>query len=321
MSMETFVFNNFIKSLKKEYDVIPYIQGNQAAKDMVANAIKSTGYAPEDVFSCLISTMGHSNTLSDSEWKMVIDKAIKRGDLMGKMLENYRIVLKGKLSSEEMFNLAASCCGANADSLKAELYLDKAGWKTAIEALLHKNGGVKEDKAKVEKKEAIKDEKMSKKSEKKVDAKVVKEKKSSTKSSSKKDPRSISIIGIKAGVRKEWNSYRACEDETGAGHGTVSQYFSGKVKSVKGWTLYKKGEEPKEKKEAKRGMKSSRKMPILQIRLTKTGKEKVIRTFNSITEAANATGIKHSSISKAIKGTYNTAGGCMWRKKAAEANA
>lgn len=309
--MKTFVPNNFIKSLKEGYDAIPYIQGDQAAKIMVANAIKSTGSAPEDVLSFILNTMRHSCTLSESEWKMVIDTAIKRGDLMGKMLENSKNVLKGKLSNEEMFNFAASCCGANADSLKAELYLNNVGWKTAIDTLIGKNNGVKRVEAKVEKK--------SKKTEKKVEVKAVKEKKSSIKSSSKNDPRSIAIIGIKGRVRKEWNSYKACEDETGAGHGTVSQYFSGKVKSVKGWTLYKKGEEPKEKKAVKRANKSSRKMSILQVRLTKTGKEKVMGKFNSITEAANATGIKHSSISKAISGTYNTAGGCKWRKAYGEA--
>ena len=236
-----------------------------------------------------------------------------------KMPENSKNVLKGKLSNEEMFHFAASCCGVNADSFKAELYLNKVGWKTAIETIIGNNDGIKGVKAKVEKKDAIKEEKKSKNTEKQVKVKPVKEKESSIKSSSKNDSRSIAIIGIKGRVSKEWNSYKACEDETGAGHGTVSQYFSGKVKSVKGWTLYKKGEEPKERKEVKIAKKSSRKMPILQVRINKTGKEKVMGKFNSITEAANATGIKHSSISKAISGTYNTAGGCKWRKAYGEA--
>lgn len=317
--MKSFVPNNFIKSLKEEYDAIPYIQGDQAAKVMVANAIKSTGSAPEDVLSFILSSMGYSCTFSESEWKEVIDSAIKRGDLMGKMLENSKNVLKGKLSNEEMFHFAASCCGVNADSFKAELYLNKVGWKTAIETIIGNNDGIKGVKAKVEKKDAIKEEKKSKNTEKQVKVKPVKEKESFIKSSSKNDSRSIAIIGIKGRVSKEWNSYKACEDETGAGHGTVSQYFSGKVKSVKGWTLYKKGEEPKERKEVKIAKKSSRKMPILQVRINKTGKEKVMGKFNSITEAANATGIKHSSISKAISGTYNTAGGCKWRKAYGEA--
>ena len=56
---------------------------------------------------------------------------------------------------------------------------------------------------------------------------------------SKKDPRSIAIIGTKDGDTRKWNSFKECEVDLGAGHGTVSQFFSGKMKSVKGWILEK----------------------------------------------------------------------------------
>lgn len=56
---------------------------------------------------------------------------------------------------------------------------------------------------------------------------------------SKKGPRSIAIIGTKDGETKKWNSFKECEVDLGAGHGTVSQFFSGKMKSVKGWILEK----------------------------------------------------------------------------------
>lgn len=55
----------------------------------------------------------------------------------------------------------------------------------------------------------------------------------------KKDPRCIAIIGTKDGDTKTWNSFKECEVDLGAGHGTVSQFFSGKMKSVKGWILEK----------------------------------------------------------------------------------
>lgn len=304
--MSTFNSNNFIKSLKKGYEGITYIGGEDASKAMVGRSIKSTGFESGDVLSFIYSTMGLSNTLNEAEWKKVIDRAIKNGDLVGKNLEHFKKALKGKLSYEEMFNLAASCCGENAEALKNELCLNQIGWDNIVKTLIGKKEGVKETK----KEEPIKEAK-----------------KSSIKSSSV-DSRAIAIIGIKDDVRKEWNSFRACEVETGAGHGTVSQYFSGKVKSVKGWKLYKKGEEPKIKIEKKGKERKEHKVKqlnnkkaIIQIRITKTGKEKVVRRFNSITEAANATGINHSSISKAISGIYNSAGGCKWREKSAEAAA
>ena len=57
--------------------------------------------------------------------------------------------------------------------------------------------------------------------------------------SPKKDPRCIAIVGTKGGETKRWNSFRACERDLGVGFGCVSQFFSGKMKSVKGWKLEK----------------------------------------------------------------------------------
>lgn len=320
MNMET--SNSFIKSLKEGYDAIPYLQGSQAAKKMVADSIISNGCNPAEVLSMLCSTMGISSTLNDADWKKVCETAIKNGGLMGKNLEVFKSSLKNKLSYEDMFKTAAMCCGKNPEALKSEIYLNKVGWDNVLVKLLGKKNETKVEKKSKEiavAKEVKKENAMMRK-----ETEV--EKKSSIKSSGV-DSRAIAIIGIKDGVRKEWNSFKACELETGAGHGTVSQFFSGKVKSVKGWTLYKKGEEPKvegkkavkERKENKR--KKINKKPILQVRITKTGKEKVMKSFKSITEAANVTGINHSSISKAISGTYGSAGGFIWKTKSAEAAA
>ena len=41
---------------------------------------------------------------------------------------------------------------------------------------------------------------------------------------------------------------------------------------------------------------------------------KVDRIWSSITEAAKATGISHSGISKTVTGTYQSAGGYKWEK-------
>lgn len=329
MNMET--TNSFIKSLKEGYDAIPYLQGSQAAKVMVADSIKSTGCKPEDVLTMLCSTMGKSITLNDAEWKSVCEKTIKNGGLMGKNLEVFKSSLKNKLSYEDMFKTAAMCCGKNPEALKSEIYLNKVGWDNVLVKLLGKKNETKVEKKSKEiavAKEIKKENAVMRKESKG-------EKKSSIKSSGV-DYRAIAIIGIKDGVRKEWNSYKACELETGAGHGTVSQYFSGKVKSVKGWKLYKKGEEPKV--EVKKALavektakvskehkvkKHTNKKAILQIRITKNGKEKVVRSFNSITEAANATGICYPSISKCSRGVkgYGHAGGFIWKTKSAEAAA
>ena len=49
--METFNSNIFIKSLKKSYGEIPYLQGDRGAKILVSDSIKSNGFNPEDVLA------------------------------------------------------------------------------------------------------------------------------------------------------------------------------------------------------------------------------------------------------------------------------
>lgn len=61
-------------------------------------------------------------------------------------------------------------------------------------------------------------------------------------STKKKDPRSRVIIGTKGGETRRWNSFRECEKDIGVSPGTASQVVSGKMKSAKGWKLYKEGE-------------------------------------------------------------------------------
>lgn len=57
----------------------------------------------------------------------------------------------------------------------------------------------------------------------------------------KKDPRCVAVIGTKDGVTMEWESFKACEEALEIGHGMVSQYISGKIKTpIKGWDLKKK---------------------------------------------------------------------------------
>ena len=61
-------------------------------------------------------------------------------------------------------------------------------------------------------------------------------------STKKKDPRRVAIVGTKGGETRRWNSFRQCEENLygpGKGHGVVSQFFSGKMKTVKGWILKK----------------------------------------------------------------------------------
>ena len=134
--MQTFNSNNFIKSLKERYDAIPYIQGDSAAKVMVADSIKSNGFNPEDAYSFISKKMGLSSTLSDGEWKKLIDAAIKRCDFFGQSLKEFKESLKGKLSYQEMFNLAAACCGINPTLLTQELCLNKIDWTKVVETLI-----------------------------------------------------------------------------------------------------------------------------------------------------------------------------------------
>lgn len=327
--MNTFNSNNFIKTLKASYDAIPYIQGDGAAKKMVADSIKSNGFQPEDAYSFISKEMGLSSTLSDGEWKKIIETAIKTGGFFGQSLKEYKESLKGKLSYQEMFNLAATCCGINPALLTQELCLNKIDWTKVVKTLIKTPVDSKVETPAV-KPAAIKE------SKKKV------EKKTSAAKTSKglHACKSITLVCERTGEVKTWPSYRACEKELYGdpkkGHGTVCQLLNPK-KGLKhlpgGWAL------PKEekvvtapakklaatkktkvvKKTPVKAQKFSTKRPVCQMRLDKRGNLKVVKTFPSITEAANATGINHTSISKSVTGTYQSAGGYIW--KSAEAAA
>ena len=109
-------------------------------------------------------------------------------------------------------------------------------------------------------------------------------------------------------------SYRECEKELGAGFGTVSQHLSGKLKSVKGWVLYKEEEvTPVESK------KRSKSKGVVQMKKDKDGRLVVVSTYGSLTEASKATGVSHSGISKTCSGTYQSAGGYVWKHAEAAA--
>ena len=329
--MFTFNSNNFIKSLRERYDAIPYIQGDGAAKVMVADSIKSNGFNPEDAYSFISKEMGLSSTLSDGEWKKIIDAAIKRGGFFGQSLKEYKDSLKGKLSYQEMFNLAATCCGINPALLSQELCLNKIDWTKVVETLIKTPVDSKVEKVvetSVEKTPAIKETKK----------KVVKKTSAIKTSKCIHICKSITLVCEKTGEVKTWPSYRACEKELYGdpkkGHGTVSQLLNPK-KGLKhlpgGWALPKvekvvkapanKSAAIKEtkKKTLMKAQKSSTKHPVYQMRMDKKGNLKVVKTFPSITEASRATGIHHTSISKSVTGTYQSAGGYIG--KSAEAAA
>ena len=310
--MQTFNSNNFIKSLKERYDAIPYIQGDGAAKVMVADSIKSNGFNPEDAYSFISKEMGLSSILSDGEWKKIIDAAIKRCDFFGQSLKEFKESLKGKLSYQEMFNLAAACCGINPALLTQELCLNKIDWTKVVETLIKAPAASKVETPAV-KPTAIKEHK---KVEKKTPA---------TKTSKGIHMcKPITLVCERTGEVKTWPSYRACEKELYGdpkkGHGTVCQLLNPK-KGLKhlpgGWALPK--EEKVVKKTLVKAQRSSTKRPVCQMKLDKKGNLKMVKTFPSITEAANATGINHTSISKSVTGTYQSAGGYIW--KSAEAAA
>lgn len=326
--MQTFNSNNFIKSLKERYDAIPYIQGDGAAKEMVADSIKSNGFNPVDAFSFISKKVGVPSTLADGDWKKVIEAAIKRGGFFGQSLKEYKDSLKGKLSYQEMFNLAAACCGINPALLSQELCLNKINWTKVVETLIKTPVASKVETPAV-KSAAIK------KPQKKM------EKKTSAPKTSKGIHmcKSITLVCEKTGEVKTWPSYRACEKELYGdpkkGHGTVSQLLNPK-KGLKhlpgGWALpkeekvvkapAKKSAAIKETKKVKtlvKAQKSSTKRPVCQMRMDKKGNLKVVKIFPSITEASRATGINHTSISKSVTGTYQSAGGYIW--KSAEAAA
>ena len=308
--MNTFNSTNFIKALKESYDAIPVIQGDQAAKVMVADAIKSHKFNPVDVLSFICSELGNPSVkLDKAGWKDIIKKAIKRGGLVGKCLEACASVLKGKdkVSNEDLFSAVVSACGENPELLMSELYLNKVGWMKVADTLVKTKG--EETVVTSVSKEAVETVKVETKAGKKAAKKVKKSIKVT-----KVDPRSKSIILIKDGVKKEWASYRECEKELGAGHGTVSQHLSGKLKSVKGWVLYKEEEvTPVESK------KRSKSKGVVQMKKDKDGRLVVVSTYGSLTEASKATGVSHSGISKTCSGTYQSAGGYVWKHAEAAA--
>lgn len=297
--MNTFNSNSFTKTLKERYEAIPYLQGDRGAKILVSDSIKSNGFNPEDVLAFIYSTVKASPKLSDAEWKQVIDSAIKRGGSLGKSLEMYKSTLKGKISNEEMFNLAAKCCGVNSVLLQQELCLNKLNWERVLETLI---------KTAVEAPAPIVS-----KEEEKVETKVKKTKKHSIKTP-KVDPRSKSITLFNEDTKelKTWPSYRSCEKELygeDGGHGMVSQLFDPKkgLKRLKGgWILPKEEEKTPEKEKA-------HKRAVIQMKKDKRGRLRAVNTFNSITEASLVTGISHSGISKVCSGTYQSTGGFVWK--------
>ena len=297
--MYTFNSSSFTKTLKEGYEAMPNLQGDRGAKVLVADSIKANGFNPEDVFAFIYSTVKASPKLSDAEWKQVIDAAIKRGGVLGKSLELYKSTLKGKISNEEMFNLAAKCCGVNPVLLQQELCLNKLNWERVLETLI---------KTAVEAPAPIVS-----KEEEKVETKVKKTKKHSIKTP-KVDPRSKSITLFNEDTKelKTWPSYRSCEKELygeDGGHGMVSQLFDPKkgLKRLKGgWALPKEEEKTPEKVKA-------HKRAVIQLKKDKKGNLKEVNTFNSITEASQVTGISHSGISKVCSGTYQSTGGFVWK--------
>lgn len=295
---------NFIKALKESYDAVPYIQGDQAAKVMVADAIKTHKFNPADVLSFICSELGNPSVkLGKDDWKEIIKKAIKRGGLVGKCLKACAGVLKGKdkVSNEDLFSAVVSACGENPELLLSELYLNKVGWMKVADSLVKTKG------------EETVETAVSEVSAETVKVETTKAGKKAAKVS-KMNPRCKSIILVKDGVKKEWASYRECEKELGAGFGTVSQHLSGKLKSVKGWVLYKEEEvTPVESK------KRSKSKGVVQMKKDKDGRLVVVSTYGSLSEAAKATGVSHSGISKSCSGTYQSAGGYVWKHAEAAA--
>ncbi|MBR0291799.1 MAG: hypothetical protein IJQ79_06665 [Bacteroidales bacterium] len=209
--MEKFNSNKFIKALKESYDAIPYIQGDQAIKVLVADAIKAGKFNPEDVLTFICDKVGDpSIKLDDAGWKAIYKRAIKLGGLIGKCLKVCSAGRKGKDSPEDLFTSVVTACGGNPDYLKKEFYCNAVvGWEQVADIL-----------TKIEPAE-----------ETKVETHI---------KTKRLDPRCKSIILInKDGEVKEWPSFRICERELGFGPGTASQLVSGKLKQSKGWRLWK----------------------------------------------------------------------------------
>lgn len=302
---------NFIKALKESYDSVPYIQGDQAAKVMVADAIKSHKFNPADVLSFICSELGNPSVkLDKAGWKDIIKKAIKRGGLVGKCLEACAGVLKGKdkVSNEDLFSAVVSACGENPELLMSELYLNKVGWMKVADTLVKTKG--EETVETSVSKEVLETAKV----ETKATKKTAKKAKKSIKVT-KVDPRSksITLFNEKTEDMKTWPSYRACEKELYGekkGHGMVSQLLDPKkgLKHLKGgWVLPKEEEvTPVESK------KRSKSKGVVQMKKDKDGRLVVVSTYGSLTEASKATGVSHSGISKTCSGTYQSAGGYVW---------
>ena len=211
--MEKFNSNKFIKALKESYDAIPYIQGDQAIKVMVADAIKAGKFNPEDVLTFICDKVGDpSIKLDDAGWKAIYKRAIKLGGLIGKCLKVCSAGRKGKDSPEDLFTSVVTACGGNPDYLKKEFYCNAVvGWEQVADIL-----------TKIEPAEETKVE--------------------TTIKTRKRDSRCKSVTLVKDGVKKTWASYRECEIELGVKHGTISQVVSTKLKQANGWKLWKEEE-------------------------------------------------------------------------------
>lgn len=306
--MNTFDSKKFIKSLKERYDAIPNIQGDNAAKMMVSDSIKSNGYNPEEVLDYLCKEAGFSGALTSADWKSVIDNAIKGGYPVAKNLVAFKSVLKGKNSDEELFKAAAQGCGNNPILLKDELLLDEYGWVKIVDSITKRV-----EKTKVEKKveePAVE----TKPAVKTVAKKHTKGEKKSIKVSMASKRKPITLIHKVTGEIKTWESYSACDAELTNSRGSASQVVNGGLNSIKGeWFLFKgEASAPVKMEQPKRSY--SRGKSINQVVFYKDGSKVVVRTFDSITDASKATGIPHSSISKCVSGTkgYNTPDGFGW---------
>ena len=301
--MNPFNSINFIKALKESYDAIPFFQGDQAAKVMVADAIKHYKFNPEEVLSFICSEMGNPSIELDKDgWKTVFKKAVKNGGLEGKCLEVCANVEKRKASHEDIFSAVMKHCGKNANYAKSELYLDMLGWQKAVETLVKTAVAEETVVSKEEEKEAAKVET---KTEKKA-----KTRKPTAKMESRR--KSITLINEVTGEEKTWPSYHACEKELYGekkGHGVVSQLLN-PTKGLKhlkgGWVLPKEDE-----KTPVGGKMRSKSKAVRQCGLDKDGHE-VDKVWSSLSEASKATGIPYSSISKAVSGIYKNAGGYRW---------
>lgn len=300
--MTTFNTDTFIKSLKERYGEIPFPEGDNSAKMMVRDAIKDNGYNPEDVLAYLYGATMLPSTLSDSDWETLVKDAIKRDDLVANHLKVYEMALKGKLSNEEMFNLAAETCGRTPVYLMHELRIDQYGWMKVIKGLV----GTEVKESATEKTPRTKAE---------LAAQKLAEKNAIKTPGGRKDSISIRLLNKKTGEVKVWDSYKACErdifNDPKKGHGTVSQLVKGKLRSIKGIWVLSKEEEPKPTIEDI-PVKRSRKRAINQVVFYLDGSTKVVNTFSSVEEASKKTGIPYSSISKAANGTYVRAGGFKW---------